>query len=662
MERSLRKPNMKTKTLAEIRKELKAAEDVFDALRKEAKKFKKTAVPDELAKRLTEAEYLIETIKKQLRTKAFVFGALQPFGDLQPLNDQYYLAFQYKKALLKLEVEQRERYAAIETKYGGEELAKLKEDRKEINEQISTLKKQIAEYKKDHSSKTASPELRAAMKQLKRQSNQASENIAAFKKTMDSEAYAVEKADHKKWIEEGYKRIYNEFGQRDKCLGWGTRLVIADAVKATRKGKKPPSTFVDRTREVIAAQIQTDEKTRISMTLDQAFACTDNRFRLKPLPDSAFEKGAPRKSRYTVAQLKIGTQSNPRTGRRTNVPIMVEVPVYLHRTLPPEAMIKWVKLFRERDGGRYAWKLSLSVEYPRTFEEADISDILSVDLGWKQVDGGWRIAYWARLCGDKVIEHGDLVVPDRIVQKFLRADKLKSVIDENRDELKTWIMFWYEKQDKRKIPDIVRDELKNVHSWFSHNKFVVLTRIVSDNTFVNSDELLTVLSEWKKRYKHLLSYWKGEKRRAINARNYMYRVFSDTLRKKGNVLGLEDMSIKTFKESPQPESAKEESKTAKRQLQYAAPGTLRKYLTEKFDYVVWIDPAYTSQICPDCGNLLDYGDDRAFGTCTACGKVWDRDLAGSSNIASRTKEKIESVGIVEACKKPEKKESDKKGE
>ena len=227
--------------------------------------------------------------------------------------------------------------------------------------------------------------------------------------------------------------------------------------------------------------------------------------------------------------------------------------------------------------------------------------------------------------------------------------------------MKEWISEWYKKQDKRKIPDIVRDELKNVHTWFSHNKFLVFIRVVSGNAFPNSDQLLNKLVDWKHRYKHLLAIWKGDKRRAISARNTIYRQFAHMLRTKANILGLEDMSLVAFKESPQPDSTKEESKTAKRQLQYSAPGTLRKYLEEKFDYVVRVNPAYTSQLCPDCGDILDYGDDRAFGYCDSCQKQWDRDLVGSSNISSRALEKIESVGIVEACKKP-KKEDKKESE
>lgn len=646
--------NMDSRKLSDIRKEQKAAEDILDAFQKEAKKFSKKDLPEELKNKIDEAKEQIDHIKKQLCSKAFVFGALKPTGNIEALNEQYYLGFLYKKELLKFEVEQRQRYAEIETKYGGEELAKLRENKKQIDEKIKEVKDRIAKYKEEHSSKTASPELRAEMKPLKQEKKEALGKISAFKKTMDSEAYNEAKSEHRQWINEEYKRIRTEFGQSGKGLGWGTQAVIAEAVEDTRKGRKAPSTFVDRTREVVAAQIQTDRVTRMSMTLDEAFSCTDNRFRIKRLPDSAFEKGSSRKSRHTVAQIKIGSQKNPKTGRRTRVPIMVEVPICMHRKLPPDSMIKWVKLFREKDANKWLWRLSLSVEFTKTIEDADISSILGVDLGWRQVEGGWRIAYWALRKSDIIVESGELIVPDRIINKLTHADKVKSVIDENRDNLKEWISEWYKKQDKRKIPDIVRDELKNVHTWLSHNKFIVFIRVVSGNAFPNSDQLLDVLVKWKHRYKHLLAIWKGDKRRAISARNTIYRQFAHMLRTKANILGLEDMSLVEFKESPQPDSAKEESKTAKRQLQYSAPGTLRKYLEEKFDYIVRVNRAYTSQLCPDCRDMLDYGDNRAFGYCKSCQKMWDRDLVGSSNISLKALEKIESVGIVEACKKPKK--------
>ena len=191
---------MDSKRLSDIRKEQKAAEDIFNALQKEAKKFSKKDLPEELKNKIDEAKEQIDNIKKQLCSKAFVFGALQPTGNIEALNEQYYLGFLYKKELLKFEVEQRQRYAEIETKYGGEELAKLRESRKQIDEKIKEVKDRIAEYKKKHSSKTASAELRAEMKPLKKERKEASEKISAFKKTMDSEAYNEAKAEHRQWI------------------------------------------------------------------------------------------------------------------------------------------------------------------------------------------------------------------------------------------------------------------------------------------------------------------------------------------------------------------------------------------------------------------------------------------------------------------------------
>jgi putative transposase len=66
-------------------------------------------------------------------------------------------------------------------------------------------------------------------------------------------------------------------------------------------------------------------------------------------------------------------------------------------------------------------------------------------------------------------------------------------------------------------------------------------------------------------------------------------------------------------------------------------GRMRQYLTYKAQaagiQVEWVDEAYTSQTCPQCGRRHKPRG-RVY-TCPACGFVAHRDLVGSANILSR---------------------------
>ena len=123
------------------------------------------------------------------------------------------------------------------------------------------------------------------------------------------------------------------------------------------------------------------------LSVEKAFA-DDTRLRLGAVDPEAWShpsRGFRRKLSRTTVRIRVGSD------RR--VPLWLELPVMLHRPLPPSGVIRAASVVREIVGGRYRWRLLLIVEQPA--DEAPRQGFtVAIDLGWRMLDDGLRVAYW----------------------------------------------------------------------------------------------------------------------------------------------------------------------------------------------------------------------------------------------------------------------------
>ena len=124
-------------------------------------------------------------------------------------------------------------------------------------------------------------------------------------------------------------------------------------------------------------------------------------------------------------------------------PIWAHVPFSLNREIPAACSIKWVKLFRNRIGSHDRWYLMFTVTAPDgTFAKPSADSTLSVgiDVGWRMVKDGLRVAFWTGSDGRK----GELVIPTRDVSRWTFADDLKSTRDNQFNVFREALADWLE--------------------------------------------------------------------------------------------------------------------------------------------------------------------------------------------------------------------------
>ena len=130
--------------------------------------------------------------------------------------------------------------------------------------------------------------------------------------------------------------------------------------------------------------------------------------------------------------------------------------------------------------------------------------------------------------------------------------------------------------------------------------------------------------------------------------NRYYQMFDQIIKKavtdyaktlqKGTLTAIELLDIKEF----------EDSKKANGSRSMFARGLLHKRLKE---YLTWhgfsyteVEPAYTSQVCPECFNLNKGNRNNKDFKCTCCGYSGDADHVGSINIGNRaTDNKLKNI-------------------
>jgi hypothetical protein len=216
------------------------------------------------------------------------------------------------------------------------------------------------------------------------------------------------------------------------------------SLRGARKGA-PPVFRGFRGEGKVAVQIQN------GLAVTDLLACADTRLRLEV---QDIER------RHYLLWMRVGSE-----GR---APIWAKIPIILHRDLPSDARVKWAYLLRRRRGTHWRWQAQFVLERDEWPSDAGSSGACGVDLGWRLVPGGLRVAFWA---GDDG-RSGELVIPHADLARWRKADDLASIRDKNfnvaRDALATWL------RGGVTVPDWLRVELSHLHQWHSAARLAAL--------------------------------------------------------------------------------------------------------------------------------------------------------------------------------------------
>lgn len=455
-------------------------------------------------------------------------------------------------------------------------------------------------------------EARAELKEFRKQAAQANKDLL---QALDKERIEKVKA-----------------AQKDSGLYWGNYNDVivhyqVARVRAMREGTELKFHRFDGTGKVTIRYQQ-------GLPVPQVFEY-DTRLQIDPVPEAAWEhpqRSERRKLSRTRVRIRVGSE-----GRQ---PIWFELPMIMHRPLPPDGEIRSASIVRERVADRYRYKLVITVALSGNRREPIGRGEVGVDLGWRRVKDGLRVAYWCDSSG----QYGQLVLPENVVQQFLKLDDLKSIRDNHFNDAKAVLSTWLA---NKQLPDWLKEETASVSQWRSQARMDTLVRKWRENRFSGDQEIYAYLEEWRKRDRHLW-LWEANLRDQVQRhRREIYRIFAAQIASKYREVYMEKFNLRAVAKKPEPEDGTAGTLPMDRQRVIAAVSTLRLAIETACKRngvdVVYVDPAMTTIKCHACGHVEKFNAAaQIMRTCPACGEVWDQDYNAALNLLYRAGSQIEA--------------------
>jgi hypothetical protein len=273
------------------------------------------------------------------------------------------------------------------------------------------------------------------------------------------------------------KRAQRDFIARHLCTGTYDRVknAIKQAVKSTKR-----SLHFERYDGTGSIGLQLIG----GMTVSELHSCDDTRLRLEPLPADYWQ--LPRNRRRHAARvngwLRVG--SNP-----DRTPIFAKFPVTFHRPLPKDASIKWAYVVRKRIGRHYEWRFQLTIESEtfRTPHQAVGEGACAIDLGWRRLfDGeGNQTGLRAGYVIDDQGREREILVPEKLWRGCApkpgsvedlggtmgKVDQLAKTRSENMDAVRDALVAWLA---GRTPPEWMAERIAGLAQWRSPRKLQAL--------------------------------------------------------------------------------------------------------------------------------------------------------------------------------------------
>ena len=449
-------------------------------------------------------------------------------------------------------------------------------------------------------------------------------------------------------------------------LFWGTYNAVAEAVETARRTTQRTDdlrTYTPFDVGQIAVQLQhpTQADTMVGGAHTSAQIGDDiyslgfkvNGF--APREDGAINKGG-HKRPARMRELRVRVGSNP-----DRSPIWARFHILMHRDLPAAPCVG-VRIHCRRQGFQYHWSAQFSLRHS-TRQPAQGRGTVAVDVGWRQVPGGMRIARWLTADGND----GELILPARIVEREGKSDSLKSIAQLEADANQARLVAW-----RATLPATCWfvEATTHLHAWEQRGRFYGLFRQWVAARFEGDEEAYELTAAWLKHDRHLTTWETDNRARMRRQVDAVLEGFAVDLGRHFAKIVIEDFGIaqlimdhaaKAAREAAkaeaqatgEPVKPKARTRTKPEQriealrhrnakaVQVVTPGDflarIKTYGTKYGAEVVAVDPCYTTLDCAACGfRRIDIVDRTPRDlTCSCCGVTEDQDLTAAKNLLQR---------------------------
>ncbi|MHB8123942.1 MAG: zinc ribbon domain-containing protein [Desulfuromonadaceae bacterium] len=366
------------------------------------------------------------------------------------------------------------------------------------------------------------------------------------------------------------------------------------------------------------------------MTVANAFALTDNRFQIDPVPPEAWthhSRAERRRLSRTTARIRIGS-------REDRGPIWHEVPIVMHRPIPEVASIKSVAITAKKVGNRINWFLNVTVTTNGALTVERTGKVIAIDVGWRKKVGGLRVGYWV----DSDDKEDEILLDESFLETESRLEGLQQTLDNNFNVAKEKLRRWLAAQTE--VPTWLLEAVEHLPQWRARRKLASVVSHWRDNRFDGDHEILEWLEKWRKQDKHLWTWQSNLRGKQAGRRLDQYRVLAGQLAKNYDVIVIEDFDLRQVKTKKRPEEGVDTDSKIRNAAKVASVGILRSEIKraciEAGKLFAKVDPFNTTLECPFCGGRIEGSPRPSITvTCGNCHAVYDQDWAGAINILKK---------------------------
>lgn len=560
------------------------------------------------------------------------------------VHAQLRLAHDLREDLVALQLDYERDMRAIWSSYPG--VAAAEAALEQAQALVDDLLEQVRAQRTRLGSKTVDPaltsQLAAARGEVKRARQARRDSIADVR-----EAATRQRQERTARLRAEEKRLYRRYCQ-DGDLYWGTyndvvrhhRTAVARVRRQRAEGR--PATL--RHHRFDGTGTLTVQLQRVggmpAVRSPQLLADPAGRYRnvlSLPWVDPQVWEGMSRAERRRAGRVMV----RMRVGSLDGVPQWIDIPVQVHRWLPPDADIGIARLTVSRTAARLSARLVITAHVPAA--AAASGPVVAVHTGWRQTEGGTRVATWrstepirvpasleAVMTADATGTTGIIVVPPVISQRLERHAVTASARDESLNAARKELVAWLVEHGPVPYRDgeLAADEVRR---WRSPARFAALAIAWRDDP--PPGDIAEVLEGWRVVDRKLWDAQEHGRRRAVGFRDDLYRQVAATVCAQAGRLVVDDINVTAVAAAgaARTDLPTPVAHSIGRHRAHAAPGRLRDLLTVAARRagvaVEVVSGRGLSRVHADCGHE-NPADDRC-GTppvkCEGCGAFYDPD-------------------------------------
>ncbi|KNZ70317.1 hypothetical protein Tfer_0877 [Thermincola ferriacetica] len=478
--------------------------------------------------------------------RVYEYGCLTPTAGEKEMLDQLHRRNQFWNRLVEIEREYRQAVNDLLTPPDNP-VPELEAELEAVREEIKQRRQQKRSVRVNIS------DLRERAKDLRERIRQARQEARAARKEM----LEANRDKLKELDAERVKQIKQ--AQAESGLYWCNydEVVASYQVarqKAARQGRDLRFHRFDGSGKVTV-------RWQKGLPVEQVFG-SDTRLQIDPVSEEAwYHPKRSERRRLSRTKVRIRVASDGRN------PVWLELPMVMHRPLPPDGTIRSASIVREKLGNTYRYKLVVTValETPSAPVIPAASGRIFVNCTWQRNENGIVAATWHDDSGQK----GELILPNRVVSQFYKLDDLRSIRDKHFNEIKETISKFLDM-----FPDWLKEELATIDKWRSQARLVSVYRKWRENRFDGDEEMFEAVGYWYMREQHLWLWEVNLRDQLIRHRREIYRIFSAGIAKKYAEVVVSKPDLRKAAEKPDPEFGPQTSKPEDRIRTIAAVSTL----------------------------------------------------------------------------------------